>query len=181
MILVIDFLALLVWMIDIFCLFSWYRAGHSFLSLFFWFMWTHHLFYPQWSHYHLFSPLLSALTRHQLFSFQLMILYWCALFWIIFLAAVFNLAYGFLISTVLITPVFVFLLMSWKIHVIFLISWRLFLYLLMSFFACHDTLFWLCSLFCPTVLWFYSYFMDSLYLWFTQDDFLIISMLHFCW
>ena len=135
-----------------FCLFSWYRAGHSLLSLSFWFMWTHHLFYPQWSHYHLFSPLLSALTRHQLFSFQLTILYQCALFWIIFLAAIFDLAHGFSISTVLITPVFVFLLMSWKIHVIFLVSWRLFLYLLMSFFACHDTLFWLCSLFCPTVL-----------------------------
>ena len=42
--------------------------------------------------------------------------------------------------------------MLWKIYVIFLISWRLFLYLSMSFFACHDTLFWLCSLFCSTVL-----------------------------
>ena len=90
------------------CLFSWYGAGHSLLSLSFWFMWTHLLFYPQRSHYHLFSPLLSALTRHQLFSFQLTILYQCALFWIIFLAAVFDLAHGFSISTVLITSVFVF-------------------------------------------------------------------------
>ena len=92
----------------LFYLFLWYRAGHSLLSLSFWFMWTHLLFYPQQSHYHLFSPLLSALTRHQFFSFQLTILYQCALFWIIFLAAVFDLAHGFSISTVLITLVFCF-------------------------------------------------------------------------
>ena len=146
-------------------------------------MWMYLLFYPQWSYYHLFSPLLSALTRHQFFSFQLTILFECALFWIIFLVAVFDLAHGFLISTVLITPVFVFLLMLWKIHVIFLVSWRLFLYLLMSFFACHDTLFWLCFLFGPTVLLvlflFYGFSLPLIHLrWFFVDfyaSFLLVN------
>ena len=128
-----------------------------------------------------FPPFYQPWQGTSFLAFNLQFLYQCALFWIIFLAAVFDLAYGFLISTVLITPVFVFSLCHGRFMLFFsflgdysCICQCLSLPVMT---LCFD--FVLC--FAQLFFWFYSCFMDFLYLWFAWDDFLLISMLHFCW
>ena len=158
MILVIDFLALLVWMIDIFLfVFMIQSWSFSFIPLLLIYVDALSLLSSAISLSLILSSSISS-DKAPAFSFQLMILYWCALFWIIFLTVIFDLAHGFSISTVLITPVFVFFLCHGRFMLFFLflgdyscICWCLSLpviTLCFNFILCFAQLFF----------WFYSCF-----------------------